>query len=139
MEENDQTREATDVAETTPYLFERINEHLGIHQGHYFDMTEYVPYFEKENDYDAEIQELPADLGFNNFPWSKAQLHMKRMTVKFLDDDQSFIAICNDKMDEREYFKNFIEIFADQLSLPLTVFGGYIKKLDRGVKIVYLL
>ena len=64
---------------------------------------------------------------------------MELMTTKFLDEGMSFIAICNEKIDEKEYFKAFTELFAEQQSLGLMAFGGYEMKLDHGVKIVYLL
>ena len=77
---------ATDVARTTPYVYDRVNEHLNLSRKHYFDICPYVPYFEKWNDYDAEIQQYPPNLAINNFPWTKAMLHMKRMALKFLDE-----------------------------------------------------
>ena len=43
-------------------------------------------------------------------------------------------------MNEREYFKKWIDSFAKQVSLPPMAFGGYgERKLDHGVMIVYLL
>ena len=102
-------------------------------------MTALKPHFEKRNDFDAEIQEYPEDIAYNNFAWTKAKLNMQRMTLSFLIDRKSFIAVCNDKTDEKKYFQNFIEAFAKSVSLPLMAFGGYEVKLDHGVKIVYLL
>ena len=59
--------------------------------------------------------------------------------VGFLKKGKSYIIVCNDKTDEREYFKHWIEAFAEQMGLPLMAFGGYNKKLPHGVKIIYLL
>ena len=64
---------------------------------------------------------------------------MLRMSLNFLDELQSFVSVCNDKIDDKKYFKGFTELFAHQKSLALKAFGGYEKKLDHGVKIVYLL
>ena len=64
---------------------------------------------------------------------------MERMTLAFLDEGKSFIAVCNDNMDDRIYWNSWIEAFAAQCSLPLMAFGGYKKKLNLGVKLVYLL
>ena len=61
------------------------------------------------------------------------------MALGFLDEGQSFIIVCNDKMDERDYFKHYLEAFAKQCGLPLTAFGGYVLKLNRGVKVCYIL
>ena len=85
------------------------------------------------------IQQYAPDIGFNNLPWGCAEPHMERMAIKFLDEGQSFIIVCNDKIDERVYFKNYIEAFAEQCSLPPQAFGGYEYKLDHGVKICYIL
>ena len=100
----EEEREATDVAETTPDIRERIYRYLGISQKHQFDITVLKPLFEKRNDYDALIQQYPPSIGFNNLPWGCAEPHMERMAVKFLDEGQSFIIVCNDNMDERKYF-----------------------------------
>ena len=41
---------------------------------------------------------------------------------------------------ERKYFSDWIDCFAEQVDLPPMAFGGYgEKKLDHGVLIVYLL
>ena len=133
------TREATDVAETPPFVYERTNEHLGVSQASYFDITVHKPLFEKKKDYDAELQQYPPVLGYNNFPWGTAKIHMERMTLKFLEEGMSFIIVCNDVMDEREYFIQYIEAFAKAHHLPPMAFGGYKKKLDHGVCIMYLL
>ena len=98
-----------------------------------------MPLFEKRKDYDAEIQEYPPDLDFNNFPWSKAKLHMERMAVNFFCEEKSFIAVCNDNLNDRDYYKMWFEAFAEEHSLPIMAFGGYAAKLNQGVKIVYLL
>ena len=51
-----------------------------------------------------------------------------------------FIIICNGKIDERVYFKSWIELFAKKIKLPIMAFGGYgERKNDHGVLIVYLL
>ena len=135
----EEEREATDVAETTPYIRERINEHIGLTQAHQFDVTVLKPLFEKRNDYDALIQQYPPDLGFNNLPWGCAEPHMERMIVKFIDEGMSFVIVCNDKMEERKYFKDYIEAFAKACSIPIQAFGGYEFKLDHGVCLMYVL
>ena len=63
---------ASEVARTPPPIFKRINNKLGLTKAHYFDVTPLKPHFEKKNDYDAENQETPSDLAFNNFPWKRA-------------------------------------------------------------------
>ena len=136
----DDTRDADDVAKTQPDVFEKINRFMGVNQSHCFDICPWVPHFEKRKDYDAELDEYPPVLAFNNFPWGNAKLHMRRMVEKFIDDGQSFIIICNGKIDERVYFKSWIELFAKKVKLPIMAFGGYgERKNDHGVLIVYLL
>ena len=106
-------RKANDVAESPTKLYARINGKLGLNRKHYFDITPLVPRFEKRNDYDAEIQQYPSSLAYNNFPWFNAKTHLTRMADKFINEGQSFIAVCNPKVNEREYFKKWIEAFAE--------------------------
>ena len=139
MQEYVETREATDVAATPPSISQRLNVKFKLTRDHMWDICKLNPLFEKRKDYDADIQQYAPDLCFNNFAWSKAKRNILRMTQKFLDENQSFIAVCNDKVDEKLYFQGFTELFALQQSLGLKAFGGYSRKLDHGVKVVYLL
>ena len=61
------------------------------------------------------------------------------MAKKFINEGQSFIAVCNVKVDERKYFKDWIACFTKELKLPPMIFGGYTTKLDHGVMVLYLL
>ena len=67
-------------------------------------MTVFKPLWEKRKDFDAELQAYPSVICYNNFPWKKAKIHMERMALGFLDEGKSFIIICNDRMEERDYF-----------------------------------
>ena len=62
------------------------------------------------------------------------------MAREFIYSDKSFIAVCNVKVNERKYFSDWIDSFAEQVALPPMAFGGYgEQKLDHGVLILYLL
>ena len=62
------------------------------------------------------------------------------MAREFIYSDKSFIVVCNVKVNERKYFSDWIDSFAEQVALPPMAFGGYgVQKLDHGVLILYLL
>ena len=61
------------------------------------------------------------------------------MAKEFIENKQSFIIVANVKVDERKYFKEWIACFIKDHKLPPMTFGGYDRKLDHGVAIIYLL
>ena len=117
-----------------------MNKFLGLNRSFYFDVCKLKPNFEKQNDFDGELEPYTPGINYNNFPWGDASTHLPRMAEKFVDEQQSFIAVCNVKSNEKKYFCDWIDSFAKQVDLPPMAFGGYgERKLDHGVLILYLL
>ena len=128
------------MAKTPPTPYEMISNFMGFSAHKYcFDLCVLKENFEKRNDFDAELQPYRSSISFNNFPWGNAKTHLPRMAKEFIEKKQSFIIVANVKVDEREYFKKWIQCFIKDNKLPPMTFGGYDRKLDHGVAIIYLL